>query len=298
MLAVLGLIFDTGVQAATATKAATGTDLTGGAAGVWSGGSGANGSPASADVATWTSSSLGAGLTLSTSNSWGGISVAGALTDISITGAGTLTNGSGGIALTNNNLALGMGAVALGASQTWSVNSGETLTVANAISGGYSLTKSGSGSLTLNGHTGTFTGGTTISAGTVNFNAYDCVKGTTTVNGGVANVANYDGLRSSDVIVNVNGGLTATGGDPELGSLAGTGNIVNSFSASGGFSALTLGYNNTTTTYSGVLSGTGGITKLGTGTMTLTGVNTYSGATAISGGKLVGWWAVPAPAAW
>ncbi len=286
ILAVLCLVFAPGAQAATATKAATGTDLTGATAGVWSGGSGANGSPASADVATWTSSSLGAGLTLATSNSWGGISVAGALTDISITGAGTLTNGSGGIALTNNNMTLGMGAVALGASQTWSVNSGETLTVANAISGGYSLTKTGSGSLTLSGHTGTFTGGTAISAGTVNFNAYDCVKGTTTVNGGVANVANYDGLRSSDVIVNVNGGLTATGGYPELGSLAGAGNITNTWS--GGFGSFTLGYLNDSATYSGVLSGTGTLTKTGTGTQTLSGVNPYSGATTISGGKLVG----------
>ena len=83
--------------AATATKQGTGTDLTGATAGVWSGGSGANGLPTSADTATWVSTSLGAGLTLGSSASWGGISITAALTDIGITGAGTLTLGTGGI---------------------------------------------------------------------------------------------------------------------------------------------------------------------------------------------------------
>jgi len=63
-MGLLSLIVATGVQAASATKQASGTDLTGSTAGVWSGGGGANGSPGSADVATWASTSLGAGLIL------------------------------------------------------------------------------------------------------------------------------------------------------------------------------------------------------------------------------------------
>ncbi len=48
--------------------------------------------------------------------------------------------------------------------------------------------------------------------------------------------------------------------------------------------SLSLGGDNTTTTYSGTLSGTGGLTKTGTGTLTLAGANAYSGDTAVRGG--------------
>ena len=41
-------------------------------------------------------------------------------------------------------------------------------------------------------------------------------------------------------------------------------------------------------TIASVLGGTGGLTKTGLGTLTLTNVNTYSGATIISAGELVG----------
>src|SRR6478609_685895 len=77
--------------AATATKAATGTDLN--VAASWSGGSGP-GFPTSADVATWTSSSLGTGLTAGSAASWGSINITGALAPIGITGAGTITTGN------------------------------------------------------------------------------------------------------------------------------------------------------------------------------------------------------------
>jgi autotransporter-associated beta strand protein len=68
-----------------------------------------------------------------------------------------------------------------------------------------------------------------------------------------------------------------------LGSLSGGG-------ASGGNIAmgsgnLTVG-NATSTTYSGAISGTGGLTKLGAGTLTLAGINGYSGSTTVSGGIL------------
>ena len=41
-------------------------------------------------------------------------------------------------------------------------------------------------------------------------------------------------------------------------------------------------------TYSGVVSGTGSLTKTGAGTLTLSGANTYSGGTIVSAGSLTG----------
>lgn len=62
-----------------------------------------------------------------------------------------------------------------------------------------------------------------------------------------------------------------------LGSM--TGNIIN-------YGSLT--YNRSdTSTYPGNISGTGTLTKLGEGNLTLTGLNTYSGATTITAGKLI-----------
>ena len=63
-----------------------------------------------------------------------------------------------------------------------------------------------------------------------------------------------------------------------IGSLTGAGNVTL------GTGTLTAGGDNTATTYSGVMSGTGGLTKAGTGIFTLAGNNTYTGATTINAG--------------
>jgi autotransporter-associated beta strand protein len=57
------------------------------------------------------------------------------------------------------------------------------------------------------------------------------------------------------------------------------------FSAGGPF-ALTVGNNNQNTTYSGVLSGSGSLLKVGAGTLTLNGGNTYTGNTTVKAGTL------------
>lgn len=53
-----------------------------------------------------------------------------------------------------------------------------------------------------------------------------------------------------------------------------------------GANTLETGGNNRSTTYSGVMSGTGGLEKKGTGNFILTGTNAYTGNTNVSGGTL------------
>ncbi len=95
--------------------------------------------------------------------------------------------------------------------------------------------------------------------------------------------------------VTVNGNLDLNGVNLTIGSLAGTGNVD---SAAAGLSnttvvTLTVGGNNSNTTYgnsnTGILKNTTGLlalNKVGTGTLTLAGTNSYTGGTTLSGGAL------------
>lgn len=80
-----------------------------------------------------------------------------------------------------------------------------------------------------------------------------------------------------------------------IGGLAGSGSLLLAntilFQGGAGYSngipvALTVGYNNSSTTYSGVMSGPGSLIKVGTGTLNLTGANTYTGDTTVGAGTL------------
>jgi len=66
-----------------------------------------------------------------------------------------------------------------------------------------------------------------------------------------------------------------------IGSLEGDGLVYL------GTNNLTIGSNNLSTTFSGVIQDEGSVTKIGTGNLTLTNANTYTGGTVISGGILL-----------
>jgi autotransporter-associated beta strand protein len=72
-----------------------------------------------------------------------------------------------------------------------------------------------------------------------------------------------------------------------IGSLAGGGTTGGNVTL-GANATLTTGGNDTSTSYEGIISGTGtsGLTKTGNGTLSLNGTNTYTGITSISAGKL------------
>jgi autotransporter-associated beta strand protein len=74
-----------------------------------------------------------------------------------------------------------------------------------------------------------------------------------------------------------------------FGGLQGSGNLALN-DGSGMDLALTVGLDNASTTFSGTLSdlnGGGSLTKVGTGTLALSGTNTYLGGTTVAAGKLI-----------
>ena len=79
-------------------------------------------------------------------------------------------------------------------------------------------------------------------------------------------------------------GLDISLADQTIGSLAGAGGATVNL----GTHILTTGGNNTSTTYAGLITGSGGLTKVGLGTLTLSGTSIYSGATNINAGVLAG----------
>ena len=75
------------------------------------------------------------------------------------------------------------------------------------------------------------------------------------------------------------------GATVRIGELSGTGGRID---ASGRAANWEVGALGTSTTFAGVIAGTGtSLTKVGVGTLTLTGANTYTGGTSVKGGELV-----------
>jgi outer membrane autotransporter protein len=124
------------------------------------------------------------------------------------------------------------------------------------------LSKTGTSTWTLTG-VNTFTGATNVAQGTLQAGSAGAFSAVSAVS--VAANATLD-------LNNFNQGIA---------SLAGAGNVTL------GAAKLTTGADNSSTTFDGVISGTGGsLTKTGTGTFILTGANSYSGNTTITGGIL------------
>ncbi len=110
-------------------------------------------------------------------------------------------------------------------------------------------------------------------------------SGATAISQGVLQLANSNALQGSTVSVNANSGLKFSPGVGtfNLGGLAGSGSLALS-DTSGGNVALDVGGNSSTTTFSGTIGGAGSLAKYGTGMLTLSGTNGYSGGTSIYAG--------------
>ena len=159
--------------------------------------------------------------------------------------------------------------VTTGSTSPWTLSFGTASSITDNRAG-YSLTMSGNGGVLVLSGSNTYSGRTTISAGAILLNNPNAVP-YSTVTVGVNN----------GLLFNTNSGAITTF---NLGGLAGSGNV----SLADGSHALTLsaGGNGAGTIYSGALSGPGGLTKVGGGTLTLTASNTYSGGTNVNAGTL------------
>ena len=146
------------------------------------------------------------------------------------------------------------------------------------------ITIAGSSSLTLNGVlsdavTGQPAAVTLVGPGTLNLTNANTYTGDTRIESGTLAIAANSLQYSTLNMVAGDTGVLSVSGAFTLGGLKGDGDL------SGGTATVTIGKNNQSTTYSGVLSNAS-VTKIGTGTLTLTGANTYTGLTTVNGGTL------------
>ncbi|WP_075090615.1 beta strand repeat-containing protein [Verrucomicrobium spinosum] len=119
-------------------------------------------------------------------------------------------------------------------------------------------------------------------------NGASSYTGTTTVNGGIlrAGVAGAFSANSAVTLADTAGAtLDLAGFAQTIASLAGGG--VNGGNVTLGSATLTTGGNNSSTTYDGVISGGGGLVKVGSGAFKLTRANTYTGTTTVNAGALI-----------
>ena len=226
------------------------------------------------------------------------------------TGTTTLAGANsytGGTTITAGTLELGNGGAIAGDvtnNATLAFNRSDANVFNGVVSGSGSVDQRGTGTTTLTG-ANTYTGGTTISAGTLalgNGGTTGAITGDVTNNATLAfnrsdaNVFNgvVSGSGSVDqrgtgttTLTGANiytGGTTITAGTLELGNGGTTGAIVGDVANSG-----TLAFNRSdANVFNGVISGNGSLEQRGTGTTTLSGVNTYSGGTSVLNGTLAG----------
>ncbi|ENR99328.1 autotransporter outer membrane beta-barrel domain-containing protein [Brucella abortus] len=191
-----------------------------------------------------------------------------------LTGANTYT---GGTAISGGTLQLGDGAT------NGSVQ-GAISTGADAAHKGVLAIRAAAGTPATIGNTISGTGSVSVLGGTVTFSVANSYTGGTTLAGGTTIVTADANLGAVGTNVALNNGATLRFG----ANLDATHSFTHAFQLGTVASDVgTLDTDGHDVAMSGVISGAGGLMKSGTGTLTLSGANSYTGATTVSAGTLV-----------
>jgi autotransporter-associated beta strand protein len=211
-------------------------------------------------------------------------------TTVGFNGTGTLAISGGSTSFTTKSLAIGSGGIG-------------TVTISNGVVDTAGVLLSGTGgvgsSLAVTG--GILTTGTsdvtagykagytlTIGGGTIPANV--TTNSLTFTNSGTFNLLSNGTLTTTTGITNSSTGaqtLNLNGGTLQAASSSLTfWNNLNAVTATIGASGFTIDTQSYSDTISQVLKGTGGLTKIGTGSLVLSGANTYTGSTTVSAGSL------------
>lgn len=168
------------------------------------------------------------------------------------------------------------------------------------------LIKEGAATLTLTG-TGSYTGTTTVNGGTLKISGAGLLGGssyggaisnaatlqfdssaTQTLTGPISGAGALSKTGTGTLILtnnnNYTGAITIDGGTLQIGNNATGGFIGNSATVTN--NASLVWYRSNDTNVANAISGTGSLTKLGSGFLALNGVNTYTGATTVDAGTL------------
>ena len=171
--------------------------------------------------------------------------------------AGMTQIDSGAVLLLGDGTNTGKLAGSIGDNGTLIVNAPSSFGISGVISGSGSLTKSGAGQLTVGAL---------------------ALSGSMTLSGGTLFISSNPEYLLPSVHITANTTLTAGAGF----TLSGAPTIAIDAGAT-----LTINTNGMNVVVPGIISGSGGVTKTGNGTLTLTGSNSYSGMTTENGGTLL-----------
>ena len=198
-------------------------------------------------------------------------------------GGMTFSNSAGAFNISGNSIQLS-GAIASSSTATQTIGLNMTLL------GGNQAIKAQAGTIVLNGaidDAGAGLGLNLTGTGTVVLGGANTFSGPTTVSAGTLLLTNSLALQNSTL------NNSAVAFDQSvvphsftIGGLSGATGFALTDNGSNAV-ALSVGNNGGTTTFSGALSGSGSLIKSGSGVLTLNGGNSYTGATIVNGGTLV-----------
>ncbi|MGF0238008.1 autotransporter-associated beta strand repeat-containing protein [Rhodococcus sp. IEGM1300] len=202
--------------------------------------------------------------------------------NLTLNGINTFSGGTtlnAGALTLGNSASIGSGALTVGGAAT--LDSSSPLVLANTLNVNANLSLAGNNNLTLGGviaGTGTLTknglADVTLSGNNTFGGTFDVLSGSLTTLS--------TGALGNNATVNLGGGAALNlGASGSLARLTGSGTAL-----IGTGNTLSLGGTNVSSTFAGIFSGDGGLTKLGTGTLTLSGVSDLSGDTNVNAGTL------------